>query len=76
MAKEGTTDAPTPSLAPSGKGVEPCQSWTQNIIAPCVGEQPGVVRPGDFHGGQVLAGSIGKALCLPHRPTPLHPGLG
>lgn len=42
---------------PSQIRVEPGQTWRQNIIAPGVGEQPGFIRPGDFRGGQVLAGS-------------------
>lgn len=73
MARESTTHLP-PSLAPSGKGAELCQTWRQNIIAHCVGEQPGFIRAGGFHGGQVLAGSGGRALCLSHRPTPLRLG--
>lgn len=71
--REPQTHLP-PSLAPGGKGVELCQTWRQNIIAHRGGEQLGFIRPGGFLGGEVLAGSGGRALCLSHRPTPLRLG--
>lgn len=61
-----------PCLAPSGKRAKLSQTWRQNIIACCVGEQPVFIRAGDFPGGAGYSRLRWKGPLSFHRPTFLH----
>lgn len=66
--KEPQTHLP-PCLAPSGKRVELSQTWRQNIIACCVGEQPVFIRAGDVPGGAGYSRLWWKGPLSFYRPT-------